>query len=104
MIITVLLVSNPSIFSALHVKTSPLLVALAIVIVETFPLVGSGDPLRNHWMVIGGVPLTILQSIMTSNPSWTYTGVPILTLLLPLVITDGLGTCDPSSISGGSNM
>ena len=60
--------SNPSILSALHVKTSPLL-ASVIVIVETFPLVGSGDPLRNHWMVIGGVPLTILQSIVTSNPS-----------------------------------
>ena len=43
-------------------------------------------------MVIGGVPLTILQSIVTSNPLYTYTGVPILTLFLPLVITDGLGT------------
>ena len=54
-------------------------------------------------MFIGGVPLAILQSIMTSNPLWTYTGVPILTLLLPLVIKDGLGTNDPSSISGTSN-
>ena len=61
-------VSNPKILSALHSKTSPLL-ALVIVIVYTLPLVGSGDPLRNHVMVIGGVPLTILQSIMTSNPS-----------------------------------
>ena len=82
-------------------KTSPLL-ASVIVIVETFPLVGSGDPLRNHWMVIGGVPLTILQSIVTSNPSWTYTGVPIVTLLLPLVITDGLDACEPSSMTGRS--
>ena len=55
-------------------------------------------------MVIGGVPLTILQSIMTSYPVWIYTGVPILTVLLPLVITDGLGTYDPSSISGGSSI
>ena len=40
-------VSNPSVLSALHLKTSPLL-ASVIVIVETFPLVRSGDPLRNH--------------------------------------------------------
>ena len=40
-------VPNPMILSALHLKTSPLL-ASVIVIVETFPLVGSGDPLRNH--------------------------------------------------------
>ena len=40
-------VSAPSILSALHLKTSPLL-ASVIVIVETFPLVVSGDPLRNH--------------------------------------------------------
>ena len=60
-------VSNPSLLLALHVKTS-LLLASVIVIVETFPLVGSGDPLRNHLIVIGGSPLTILQSIMTSNP------------------------------------
>ena len=97
----VLSVSNPMILSVLHLKTSPLL-ASVIVIVETFPLVGSGDPLRNHWMVIGGVPLTILQSIVTSNPSWTYTGVPILTLLLPLVIKYDLGTNDPLSMTGGS--
>ena len=96
-------VSNPSVLSALHWKTSSLL-ASVIVIVETFPLVGSGDPLWNHWMVIGGVPLTMLQSIMTSFPVWTYTGVPILTVLLPLVITDGLITCDPSSISGESSI
>ena len=63
----VFLVSNPSLLIALHSKTS-LLLASVIVIVETFPLVGSGDPLRNHSMVIGGVPFTILQSIMTSNP------------------------------------
>ena len=54
-------------------------------------------------MFIGGVPLTILQSIVTSNPLYTYTGVPILTLLLPLMITDGLGTCDPLSMTGSSN-
>ena len=60
-------VPNPMILSALHLKTSPLL-ASVIVIVETFPLVGSGDPLRNHWMVIGSTPPTILQSIMTSVP------------------------------------
>ena len=40
-------VSNPPILSALHLKTSSLL-ASVIVIVETFPLVVSGDPLRNH--------------------------------------------------------
>ena len=40
-------ISNPSVLSALHLKTSPLL-ASVIVIVETFPLVESGDPLRNH--------------------------------------------------------
>ena len=40
-------VSNPMTLPALHMKTSPLL-ASVIVIVETFPLVGSGDPLRNH--------------------------------------------------------
>ena len=39
--------SNPMLLSALHLKTSPLL-ASVIVIVETFPLVKSGDPLRNH--------------------------------------------------------
>ena len=44
---TVLSVSNPAILSALHWKTSSLL-ASVIVIVETFPLVESGDPLRNH--------------------------------------------------------
>ena len=47
MCIVVLSVSNPMILSALHLKTSPLL-GFVIVIVETFPLVGSGDPLRNH--------------------------------------------------------
>ena len=55
-------------------------------------------------MVIGGVPLTMSQSIMTSNPLYTYTGVPILTLLLPVVITDGLGTNDPLSMTGGTNI
>ena len=55
-------------------------------------------------MFIGGVPLTILQSIMTSYPIYKYTGVPILTLLLPLVIIDGLGTNDPLSMTGGSNV
>ena len=53
-------------------------------------------------MYIGSDPLIILQSIMTSNPLYTYTGVPILTLLLPLVITDGVGTNDPSSMTGSS--
>ena len=53
-------------------------------------------------MVIGGFPLTALQSIMTLNPLWTYTGVPILTLLLPFVIVDGLGTNDPLSMTGRS--
>ena len=100
--IVVFSVSNPMLFSALHLKISPFL-ASVIVIVETFPLVGSGDPLRSHLIVIGGVPLIILQSIMTSNPLYTYTGVPILTLLLPLVLTAGLGKNDPSSISGGSD-
>ena len=52
-------------------------------------------------MFIGGVPLTALQSIITSKPLWTYTGVPIVTLLLPLVITDGLDTYDPLSMTGG---
>ena len=55
-------------------------------------------------MVIGRDPFTILQSTMTSNPPYTYTGVPILTLLLPLVITDGLGTNNPLSMTGGSNI
>ena len=41
---------------------------------------------------------------MTSNPSLTYTGVPILTLLFPSVISDGLGTNDPLSMTGGSNV
>ena len=60
-------VSNPMILSALHCKIS-WSCASVMVIVETFPLVGSSNPLRNHVMVIGGVPLTVLQSIMTSNP------------------------------------
>ena len=64
----VLSLSNVMLFSALHLKTSPLL-ASVIVIVETFPLVESGDPLRNHVMVIGGAPSIMLQSIMTSYPS-----------------------------------
>ena len=51
-------------------------------------------------MVIGGVP-TGLHIIMTLNPSTTYTGDPILTVLLPSVTVDGLDTNDPSSISGG---
>ena len=33
-----------------------------------------------------------------------YTGVPILTLLLPLVITDGLGTNNPLSMTGAMNI
>ena len=45
--VKVLSVSNPITLSALHLKTSPLL-ASVIVIVETFPLVVSYDPLRNH--------------------------------------------------------
>ena len=53
-------------------------------------------------MFIGGVPLAILQSIMTSNPLWTYTGVPILTVLLPFVTADGLDINDPLSMTGGS--
>ena len=73
-----------------------------MIVVEVFPLAGSGDPLRNHVMFIGGVPLTILQSIMTSNPIWTYTGVPILTVLLPFGTTDGLGINDPLSMTGGT--
>ena len=60
-------ISKPMLLPALHPKTSPLL-ASVIVIVEIFPLVGSGDPLRNHLIVIGGVPLAILQSIVTSYP------------------------------------
>ena len=44
---TVLSVSNPMLLSALHLKTSPFL-ASVIVILEIFPLVVSGDPLRNH--------------------------------------------------------
>ena len=95
--------SNPMILSALHLKTSPLTASI-IVMVEVFPLVGSGDPLRNHVMLIGDVPFTTLQSIMTSYPLYTNTGVPILTLFLSFVITDGLGTRDPSSISGTSNI
>ena len=94
-------ISNPMLLSALHLKTSPLL-ASVILIVGVFPLVGSGDPLRNHVMVTGGVPLTILQYTTTLNPLLTYTGVPILTPLLPIVITDGLGTNDPLSMTGGS--
>ena len=97
------LVSNPMMLSALHLKTSPLL-ASVIVIVETFPLVGSGDPLRNHVKFIGGSPIAILQSIMTSNPLWTYTGAPILTLLLPFMTTDGVGVNDPSSMNGFANI
>ena len=60
-------VSNPMILSPLQLKTSPLL-ASVIVIVETFPLVRSGDPLRNHLIVIGCDPSRSLQSIVTSNP------------------------------------
>ena len=39
--------SKPIVLLALHVKTTPMF-ASVIVIVETFPLVVSGDPLRNH--------------------------------------------------------
>ena len=39
--------SKPFILLTLHVKTTPLFAAV-IVIVETFPLVVSGDPLQNH--------------------------------------------------------
>ena len=53
-------------------------------------------------MVIGGVPLTVVQSIVTLYPSRTYTGVPIVTLLFPSMILSGLLICGPSSISGGS--
>ena len=62
--IVVFSVVTKFILSTLHVKTSPFL-ASVIVIVETFPLVGSGDPLRNHWMVNGGVPWETAQTIVT---------------------------------------
>ena len=95
-IIVVFSVSNPMLLSALHWKISRSCTSV-MVIVETFPLVGSGDPLCNHLMVIGRVPLIILQSIMTSDPPlMMYTGDPILTLLVPGVTVDGLDTKDPS--------
>ena len=49
-------------------------------------------------MFIGGVPLTILQSIMTLYPLGTNIFDPILALLFVVVIKDDL---DASSISGG---
>lgn len=54
-------------------------------------------------MVIGGVPLTVVQSIVTLYSSKTHTGVPILTLLFPSVheLVAGL-SAGPSLISGGS--
>ena len=71
-------------------------------ILVTFPLDGSSRPLRNHLMVTGGVPVRILQSIVTSKPSTTYTGVPILTLSSTLGMIGRCGMNGPSSISGGT--
>ena len=51
-------------------------------------------------MVIGGVPLAV-QSTVTLYPTKTLTGLPILTLLFPFVVSGSL-SCGPSSISGGS--
>ena len=99
--ITVIVVSsssNPTLLSALHVITSELF-ASVIVILLTSPAISV--PLRNHLMVIGGVPLTVVQSIVTLYPSRTYTGLPIVTLLFSSVMLVGLSICGPSSISGG---
>ena len=52
-------------------------------------------------MFIGGVPPTILQSIMTSYPLGTNIFDPILALLFVAVIKDDLDAA--SSISGGSS-
>ena len=79
--ITVIVVtssSNPTLLTALHVITSELFVSF-IVILLAFPAISV--PLRSHVMVIGGVPLTVVQSIVTLYPSRTYTGLPCLILL-----------------------
>ena len=53
-------------------------------------------------MVIGGVPLTVIQSMVTLYPSKTYAGFPILTLLFPSVMLTGVSIWNPSSIHGGT--
>ena len=89
--------SNPMLLSALHTMVSP---SFASVIVIVLTSVSISIPLRSHVMVIGGVPLTVVQSIVTLYPSKPYTRVPIFTLLFPSMhdwYSNG-----PSSISGGS--
>ena len=62
----VLLSSDPILLIALHVITSPSF-ASVIVILSTSSAISI--PLRSHVMVIGGVPLTVVQSIVTLYPS-----------------------------------
>ena len=71
-------------------------------IVETLPLVGSATPLCNHIMVIGCVPLRMLQTIVISNPSITYASEPIWTSMSPGGTEGGGGTNGPSWMSGGT--
>ena len=52
---------------------------MVIVIIETFPLVESSTPLRYHEIVIGRVPLSIVQLMITLDPVTAYTRVPIVT-------------------------
>ena len=73
-----------------------------IVIVDTFPNDASSTPFLNQLIVIGGVPLAMSQTIVTSFPPRTYTGVPTSTVLSPGVIGSGCGSNGPSSMSGGS--
>ena len=53
-------------------------------------------------MVIGGVPLRMLQLIITSNPLNTYTGDSILIVTSAGVILSDNGVNGPSSMSGGA--
>ena len=95
-IIVVFSSSKPMLLSILHTMTSP---SFASVIVIALTSSSISVPLRRHVMVIGGVPLTVAQSIVTLYPSKTYTGVPIFTLLFPSL--HDFCSNVPSSISGG---
>ena len=83
-------------------NTSPS-VASVTVIVVTLPLGGSsGIPLRSHVILTGGVPVRILQTIVTSYPKIIYAGDPIETITSSGVTVSGGGINGPSSMSGGT--
>ena len=93
--------SYPILLSALQVNMSPSIKSF-VVIELALPRDESRTPLRSHIMVTGGVPVRMLQLIVTSDPPNTYTGDPILTVTSSGVTLSGKSMNGPSSMSGGS--